>query len=175
MNSNVASVTCAQPQGPSAVPEGCLAGGGGGGTKPPTTERQAESIAAGPRADFLSRAVRPMTRHAVYRFKRASMASFMRSAAPPRREWSLEEAALFAARKEFELLKLLSTDKKAPEWWKRPFFCYLGSLIDVGPKKQNWVYHTLLAVKTRSEEKFRGFHTLLAVKMRCEEKNSGFR
>ena len=48
-----------------------------------------------------------------YMFKRASMASFLRSAAPPRREWSLEEAALFAARKEFELLKLLSTDKKA--------------------------------------------------------------
>eukprot|EP00966_Prymnesium_polylepis_P202015 4680098-Prymnesium_polylepis.1 len=43
------------------------------------------------------------------------MASFLRSVAPPRarREWSLEEAALSAARKEFELLKLLSTDKKA--------------------------------------------------------------
>jgi hypothetical protein len=41
------------------------------------------------------------------------MASFLRSAAPPRREWSLEEAALFAVRKEFELLKLLSTDKMA--------------------------------------------------------------
>ena len=41
------------------------------------------------------------------------MASFLRCAAPLRREWSLEDAALFAARKEFELLKLLSTDKKA--------------------------------------------------------------
>ena len=34
--------------------------------------------------------------------------------APPRRtEWSVEECALFAARREFELLKLLSSDKKA--------------------------------------------------------------
>ena len=41
------------------------------------------------------------------------MASFLRAAAPPRREWSLEDAACFAARKEFELLKLLSTDAKA--------------------------------------------------------------
>ena len=56
------------------------------------------------------------------------MASFLRSAAPPRPEWSVEEAALFAARKveeavlfaarkEFELLKLLSTDKNGP--WRR--------------------------------------------------------
>ena len=42
------------------------------------------------------------------------MASFARSALPPRRrEWTVEEHALFAARKEFELLRLLSTDKKA--------------------------------------------------------------
>ena len=41
------------------------------------------------------------------------MASFLRSSSPPRREWSVADAALFAARKEFELLKLLSTDKKA--------------------------------------------------------------
>jgi hypothetical protein len=41
------------------------------------------------------------------------MASFLRSAAPPRREWSVEDAARFAACKEFELLKLLSTDAKA--------------------------------------------------------------
>ena len=43
------------------------------------------------------------------------MASFLRAARlPPRRaEWSVEECALYAARKEFELLKLLSTDKKA--------------------------------------------------------------
>eukprot|EP00966_Prymnesium_polylepis_P313534 7244971-Prymnesium_polylepis.1 len=39
------------------------------------------------------------------------MAFFVRSAAP-RREWSVEDAARFAVRKEFELLKLLSTDKK---------------------------------------------------------------
>jgi hypothetical protein len=45
------------------------------------------------------------------------------------------------------------------EWWKRPFFCYLCSLIDVGPKKQNWVCHTLLAVKTRSEEEGFGVFT----------------
>eukprot|EP00966_Prymnesium_polylepis_P051128 1183356-Prymnesium_polylepis.1 len=38
------------------------------------------------------------------------MASFARAAAPPRREWSVER---FAARKEFELLQLLSTDAKA--------------------------------------------------------------
>ena len=60
---------------------------------------------------------RGRSRRDVDTFKRASMASFLRSAAPPRREWSLEEAALFAARKEFELLKLLSTDKKGP--WRR--------------------------------------------------------
>ena len=39
-----------------------------------------------------------------------SMASF---AVRPSRPWSVEESAMFAARKEFELLKLLSTDKKA--------------------------------------------------------------
>jgi hypothetical protein len=32
---------------------------------------------------------------------------------PPRAEWTVEECARFAALKEFELLKLLSTDKKA--------------------------------------------------------------
>ena len=31
----------------------------------------------------------------------------------PSRPWSIYECALFAARKEFELLKLLATDKKA--------------------------------------------------------------
>jgi hypothetical protein len=41
------------------------------------------------------------------------MASFLRSSSPPRREWSVADAALFVARKDFELLKLLSTDKKA--------------------------------------------------------------
>lgn len=41
------------------------------------------------------------------------MASFARTAPPPRAAWTVEEAALFAARKEFELLRLLSTDKKA--------------------------------------------------------------
>ena len=40
------------------------------------------------------------------------MASFARSALP-QREWTVEECALFAARKEYELLKLLSTDRKA--------------------------------------------------------------
>ena len=34
-------------------------------------------------------------------------------AARPSRSWSVEESAMFAARKEFELLKLLATDKKA--------------------------------------------------------------
>jgi pyruvate/2-oxoglutarate dehydrogenase complex dihydrolipoamide acyltransferase (E2) component len=38
------------------------------------------------------------------------MASF---ASRPLRPWSVEEHAVFAARKEFELLKLLATDKKA--------------------------------------------------------------
>eukprot|EP00966_Prymnesium_polylepis_P072265 1678605-Prymnesium_polylepis.1 len=42
-----------------------------------------------------------------------SMASFVRSAPPRRAEWSLEDAAQFAALKEFKLLQLLSTDKKA--------------------------------------------------------------
>ena len=41
------------------------------------------------------------------------MASFCRSAAPPRREWTVEDAASFAALKEFKLLQLLSADKKA--------------------------------------------------------------
>ena len=41
------------------------------------------------------------------------MASFCRSAAPPRREWTVEDAARFAALKEFKLLQLLSTDKQA--------------------------------------------------------------
>ena len=41
------------------------------------------------------------------------MASFVRSAPPRRAEWSLEDAAQFAALKEFKLLQLLSTDKKA--------------------------------------------------------------
>ena len=40
------------------------------------------------------------------------VASFLGPAAP-RREWTVEEAARLAARKEFELLQLLSTDKKA--------------------------------------------------------------
>eukprot|EP00966_Prymnesium_polylepis_P209554 4854316-Prymnesium_polylepis.1 len=40
------------------------------------------------------------------------MASFARSAAP-RAEWTIAEATLFAARKEYELLRLLSADKKA--------------------------------------------------------------
>ena len=40
------------------------------------------------------------------------MASFARLALP-QCVWTIEEHALFAARKEFELLKLLSTDKKA--------------------------------------------------------------
>ena len=40
------------------------------------------------------------------------MASFARLALP-QRVWTIEEYALFAARKEFELLKLLSTDRKA--------------------------------------------------------------
>ena len=38
------------------------------------------------------------------------MASFSRR---PSRLWTIDVCALFAARKEFELLKLLSTDKKA--------------------------------------------------------------
>ena len=41
-----------------------------------------------------------------------AMASFARLALP-QRAWTIEEHALFAARKEFELLKLLSTDNKA--------------------------------------------------------------
>ena len=32
---------------------------------------------------------------------------------PAGREWTVEEAALFAARREFELLRLLSTDRRA--------------------------------------------------------------
>ena len=40
------------------------------------------------------------------------MASFARSPAL-RTEWTIAEAALFAARKEYELLRLLSADKEA--------------------------------------------------------------
>ena len=50
------------------------------------------------------------------------MASFARAAAPPRREWSVEDAARFAAVKEFELLQLLSTD--APGCRSSRGFCY---------------------------------------------------
>ena len=52
-------------------------------------------------------------------FKPASMASFARSPAP-RTEWTIAEAALFAARKEYELLRLLSADKKALATARRP-------------------------------------------------------
>ena len=45
------------------------------------------------------------------------MASFSRR---PSRPWTIDECALFAARKEFELLKLLSTDKKAMAAARRP-------------------------------------------------------
>jgi hypothetical protein len=41
------------------------------------------------------------------------MASFLRAARPAGREWTVEEAAVYAARRDFELLKLLSTDKRA--------------------------------------------------------------
>ena len=41
------------------------------------------------------------------------MASFVGSAPPRRAEWSVDDAARFAALKEFKLLQLLSTDKKA--------------------------------------------------------------
>ena len=46
----------------------------------------------------------------VQNLDKRTMASF---AARPSRPWSVEEAAVFAARKEFELLKLLATDRKA--------------------------------------------------------------
>ena len=62
------------------------------------------------------------------------MASFLRSAAPPRREWSLEEAALFAARKEFELLKLLSTDKKALATARRLGFLFGQTQMQMQPQ-----------------------------------------
>ena len=45
-----------------------------------------------------------------FQISKHSMASFSRR---PSRPWTIDECALFAARKEFELLKLLSTDKKA--------------------------------------------------------------
>jgi len=48
--------------------------------------------------------------HVAVRLKTA-MSSFARRSLRP--AWSIEDHALFAARKEFELLKLLSTDKKA--------------------------------------------------------------
>ena len=41
------------------------------------------------------------------------MASFLRAARPTGREWTVEEAAVYAARRDFELLKLLATDKRA--------------------------------------------------------------
>ena len=40
------------------------------------------------------------------------MASFLRQRAAPV-PWTLDEAALFAARRDFELLRLLATDKQA--------------------------------------------------------------
>jgi hypothetical protein len=43
------------------------------------------------------------------------MEALFRAARQPSRrpEWTVEDCALYAARREFELLKLLSTDKKA--------------------------------------------------------------
>ena len=46
------------------------------------------------------------------KFKRRAMA-FLRAARPAGREWTVEEAAVYAARRDYELLKLLSGDKKA--------------------------------------------------------------
>ena len=60
------------------------------------------------------------------------MASFARAAAQPRREWSVEDAAWFAARKEFELLQLLSTDAKALTTARR-----LGRHLTQGETLQN--------------------------------------
>ena len=39
--------------------------------------------------------------------------AFLRAARPAGREWSVEEAAVYAARRDYELLKLLSRDKRA--------------------------------------------------------------
>ena len=39
--------------------------------------------------------------------------AFLRAARPAGREWTVEEAAVYAARRDFELLKLLATDKRA--------------------------------------------------------------
>ena len=39
--------------------------------------------------------------------------AFLRAARPAGREWTVEEAAVYAARRDYELLKLLSADKKA--------------------------------------------------------------
>ena len=39
--------------------------------------------------------------------------AFLRAARPAGREWTVEEAAVYAARRDYELLKLLSDDKKA--------------------------------------------------------------
>ena len=39
--------------------------------------------------------------------------AFLRAARPAGREWTVEEAAVYAARRDYELLKLLADDKKA--------------------------------------------------------------
>ena len=70
----------------------------------------------------------------VWSFKRASMASFARSPAP-RAGWTIAEAALFAARKEYELLRLLSADKKAMATARR-----LGLLSDRRSRKRSNIH-----------------------------------
>ena len=61
------------------------------------------------------------------------MAAFFHAAAArPRSAWSPEEAAVFAARRDFELLKLLSTDKKAFAMARRLGF--MTSCVGASPK-----------------------------------------
>lgn len=68
------------------------------------------------------------------------MESFLKAAARrslrPGNGWSLEEHALFAARKEFELLKLLSTDAKALMAARRLGFLLSGSAGQPHPQQQ---------------------------------------
>ena len=65
------------------------------------------------------------------------MASFCRPRSSSRAVWSIEESALFSARKEFELLRLLATDKKAMAAARRLGCMAEGWLKQAHPQPQS--------------------------------------
>ena len=55
---------------------------------------------------------------------------------PAGREWTVEEAALFAARRDFELLRLLSTDRRALATARRLGYATVAAAKVVGKPQQ---------------------------------------